>query len=80
MIELRELTEDDKDQLIVHLNNQDVVRFLSSRIPTPYTEKDALWWINEGSKAEILRAITLYDYFVGIIGVRRDILEKSHRG
>lgn len=80
MIELRELTEDDKDQLIVHLNNQDVVRFLSSRIPTPYTEKDALWWINKGSKAEIVRAITFYDDFVGIIGVRRDILEKSHRG
>ena len=28
MIELREHTEDDKYLLIVHLNNQDVVRYL----------------------------------------------------
>ena len=80
MIELRELTEDDKDQLIVHLNNQEVVRFLSSRIPNPYTDEDALWWINKGSKVEIVRAITFCEVFVGVIGVCRDILEKSHRG
>ncbi|WP_185234815.1 GNAT family N-acetyltransferase [Teredinibacter franksiae] len=80
MIELRELVEDDKDQLIHHLNNENVVRFLSSRIPSPYTEVDAHWWINEGSKAEIVRSITFSGNFVGIIGVRRDALEKSHRG
>jgi RimJ/RimL family protein N-acetyltransferase len=80
MIEHRELIEEDKRQLIAHLNNQDVVRFLSSRIPNPYTEDDALWWITEGSKAETVRAITSDGAFVGVIGVRRDILEKSHRG
>lgn len=80
MIKLRELTEEDKDPLIVHMNNEDVVKFLSSRIPSPYTKEDADWWINEGAKAEIVRAITFNSVFVGIIGVRRDILEKSHRG
>ena len=80
MIELRELTEDDKAQLIVHLNNENVVRFLSSRIPSPYTKDDAHWWINEGSKTEIVRAISFNEIFVGVIGVRRDTLEKSHRG
>ena len=80
MIELRELIEDDSSQLIVHLNNENVVRYLSSRIPSPYAAADAHWWIYEGSKAEIVRAITLNDNFVGVIGVRRDTLEKSHRG
>ena len=80
MIKLRELIEGDKSQLIVHLNNENVVRFLSSCIPSPYTEEDAHWWINEGSKTEIVRAITFNGIFVGIIGVRRDSLEKLHRG
>ena len=53
---------------------------MSSRIPNPYKEKDAQWWINEGSKAEFVRAITQNGIFVGVIGVRKDTFEKSHRG
>ena len=80
MIELRKLVEEDENQIIIHLNNDDVVRFLSSRIPNPYTQEDAQWWVNEGSKLEIIRAITFNGKFAGVIGVRRDTLEHSHRG
>lgn len=80
MIKLRELIQEDENKIVIHLNNEDVVRFLSSRIPNPYTQEDARWWINEGSKSEIVRAITFDGEFVGVVGVRRDSLEHSHRG
>ncbi len=54
--------------LINYLNNPEVVRFLSSKIPTPYTIDDARWWIETGSKAGHTFAIELSGHFVGCIG------------
>lgn len=54
--------------LINYLNNPEVVRFLSSKIPTPYTIDDARWWIETGSKAGHTFAIELSGHFVGRIG------------
>ena len=79
-IKLRDLNETDEEDIVTHLNNKDVIQYLSLRIPSPYTKKDAKWWVAEGSKHEIVKAIDYKGDFVGIIGVRRDSLERSHRG
>jgi|ETN07SMinimDraft_1059922.scaffolds.fasta_scaffold277340_1 hypothetical protein len=41
MIWLREMKHEDKSQFVQFLNDERVIKFLSSRIPFPYTETDA---------------------------------------
>ena len=69
MIQLRELEEQDADALVKHLNNEVVIRYLTGRIPFPYTQKDAEWWIQTGHKEGIVRAIQYEEEFAGVIGV-----------
>lgn len=68
MLRLRAFQTDDTSLLINYLNNPEVVRFLSSKIPTPDTIDDARWWIETGSKAGHTFAIELSGHFVGCIG------------
>ncbi|WP_404343047.1 GNAT family N-acetyltransferase [Pseudoalteromonas mariniglutinosa] len=68
MVTLRAFTQSDTDLLIDYLNNPSLVRFLSPKIPFPYTETDANWWINQGNKTGITRAIDVDGVFVGCIG------------
>ena len=77
MIKLRTFRPDDAPLLQVYLNFQDVTTFLSTRIPQPYTETDAVWWVHEGSKVGIARAIQYNDQFVGTVGADRGQFEKS---
>lgn len=70
-ISLRDYRETDIDAIHQLLNNYDVSRFLSSRIPFPYTRDDALWWVETGSKNEITRVIEFNQQLAGIIGVAR---------
>jgi RimJ/RimL family protein N-acetyltransferase len=70
MINLRDFTTQDEPCLVRHLNNKNVVRYLSSIIPYPYTSKDAKWWINTGSKeGAVAKAIEYDGVFCGVIGV-----------
>lgn len=80
MITLRPFIKDDIPQLITILNDKDVVRYLSSKIPYPYTEKDANWWINEGSQSGFIRAIVKDGLMVGCIGVNQGDFEYSRSG
>jgi ribosomal-protein-alanine N-acetyltransferase len=43
MITLRYFNEGDAGQLLCILNEPEVIKFLSSKIPTLYTLKDAQW-------------------------------------
>ncbi|TQV73701.1 GNAT family N-acetyltransferase [Aliikangiella marina] len=80
MIKLREFEEKDTQRLVTYLNDLDVVKYLSSKIPLPYTKADADWWINEGSKQDFVRAITINDELIGCIGVNRGEFEYNRSG
>ena len=79
MVELRELTITDASLIVSALNDQDVIHHLSSKIPQPYREEDALLWINQGSKDKaISRAITFQGEFCGVIGVYLQSFDYQH--
>ncbi|MBS3796249.1 GNAT family protein [Pseudoalteromonas sp. BDTF-M6] len=65
---LRSFRQADTDALVTMLNDANVQRFLSPKIPFPYTQEDALWWVNEGSKAGLTRAVEVDGALVGCIG------------
>ena len=69
MLNLRGFNKQDIEPLVLYLNNANVTRFLTSRIPQPYTVADAQWWVNAGSKEGIAKAIEVNGRFVGTIGV-----------
>ena len=75
MMILREFKEDDKAQLVHILNEPEVVKYLSSKIPKPYTMQDAQWWISTGSKIGIVKAIECNGTLIGCIGADRGEFE-----
>ncbi|BBM03210.1 GNAT family N-acetyltransferase [Microbulbifer sp. GL-2] len=79
MIELRNLHRGDENSLIRHLNDDRVTKYLSLRIPSPYTRGDAEWWIESGSKeVGVVRAIDFDGSFCGVIGAYTQNFEYSH--
>ena len=79
-IELDKWTFADQKALIALCNAVDRT-FLSDRLPYPYTEADADWWLgmvaeNDG-KEGVWRAIVVDGQIVGSISVER-IADKSH--
>jgi len=69
MVTFRDMQSSDKALLVQYLNNPNVTKYLSSRIPRPYSYSDAEWWVTTGSKVGIVKAITYKNEFVGVIGV-----------
>lgn len=66
----RNFEASDISFLVTWLNNENVTRYLSSRLPSPYTEDDALWWINQGCKEGHLGFIIEHnDMPCGVIGI-----------
>ena len=80
MVELRDFKLDDKNRLISCLNDAAVTQFLSTKIPSPYTKEDAHWWVTEGSKVDVVRAIAFDEQLVGCIAVNRGEFEYSRSG
>ena len=80
MINLREFKAQDAPFIISTLNDEQVTRYLSSKIPFPYTQADANWWINQGSKNGIIKAIEVNGVFAGCIGITPGEFEYSHSG
>lgn len=78
MLLIRNFSHQDKSHLIRYLNTPNVTRFLSSRIPSPYTEDDATWWIEQGSKNGIIRAIEVDGEFVGCVGAEPGQFEYAY--
>jgi RimJ/RimL family protein N-acetyltransferase len=77
VIALREFSPEDASALVTLLNNRRVTRYLSSRIPVPYSDEDADWWISTGSKNGIIRAIVVEDQLVGCVGAEAGHFEES---
>lgn len=79
-IELRKWTLEDKESLIKICNMIDR-SYLSGRVPNPYTNESAEWWLNmvkenEGGKG-IFREIVVNDKIIGTISVEQK--EDVHR-
>ena len=77
MITLRDFYPTDLNSLVTLLNNENVTRYLSSRIPFPYSESDAEWWISTGSKEGFVRAISVGEDLIGCVGAEPGSFEES---
>jgi RimJ/RimL family protein N-acetyltransferase len=77
---LRDFTEQDIGRLTHILNDESVTQFLSTKIASPYTNEDATWWANEGSKTGLIKAISFNGVLVGCIGVYRGEFEYQKSG
>lgn len=81
-IELKPWTLEDKKVLAQLCHNVDR-QFLSDRLPYPYTEDDARWWISMAERQEgkegVFRAILADGKIVGNISVERkaDVYRKD---
>ncbi|MGL5416367.1 MAG: GNAT family N-acetyltransferase [Clostridium sp.] len=73
-IELRKWTKEDR-KILMKICNEVNRKYLSNRIPLPYRETDAEWWINyainEELKTGIFRAIVVDGEVVGNISIER---------
>ncbi|MCQ8877476.1 GNAT family N-acetyltransferase [Pseudoalteromonas shioyasakiensis] len=75
MLRLRDFKPKDQALLINYLNNPDVKRYLSPKIPSPYTVDDARWWVETGSKAGGIFAIEKDGLFIGCVSAIAGELE-----
>lgn len=67
MIELRDFRDGDQELLVSYLNDSSVTKFLSARLPQPYTNEAAAWWVSTGSKMGIVKAVTVDGKLIGSI-------------
>jgi len=67
MITLRAFNASDAELLIHYLNEPKVSQYITAAIAQPYTQEDALWWVNTGSCFEYIKAIEYNGIFVGCI-------------
>lgn len=73
-VELKKWTLDDREALMQICNTVDRT-YLSNRIPNPYTEECAQWWINMAMEHEgrdgIFRAIQVDGEIIGNISIEQ---------
>lgn len=73
-MELRKWTLEDKKELAEICNALDT-RYLSDRLPNPYTEASAVWWLNmvkeKEGKTGIFRKILVDNRIIGNISVEQ---------
>lgn len=73
-VQLRKWRQEDKERLIKICNGTDR-SYLADRLPSPYTEKDAVWWLGmvgeQDGKTGIFRAIVADGVYVGNISVEQ---------
>lgn len=54
----KEFNKTHEELLIEYLNKEEITQYLISRIPQPFTKKDAQRWIEIGSKKGVVSATT----------------------
>jgi RimJ/RimL family protein N-acetyltransferase len=69
---LRSWHDTDKDALILHCNNRQIWRNLTGIFPHPYTEDDALKWIEIANRSgrDVNLAVEFSGKAIGGIGIR----------
>lgn len=77
MLELRKFEQKDEALLVSYLNDEAQTHFLSARLPQPYTNEAAHWWVNTGSKIGVVYAIIYNGIFVGSISAIPGEFEKQ---
>ena len=71
MIKLRRFFERDIGPITEHANNSNISRYMTHRMPYPYTADDAKWWVETGCKQSgLYLAVDLAGECVGVVGVR----------
>ena len=81
-IQIRKWTLQDRDALVALFAAADR-RFLSDRLPDPYTEKDADFWLRrvceQDGAAGIFRAVTVDDVVAGSVSIeqKEDVYRKD---
>ena len=80
MITLRDYEKSDAARLVLLANNRNVSKYLVYTFPYPYTQSDADWWIETGSKANqaITKVIQYHEEFVGSVGITPQVGWKNH--
>jgi ribosomal-protein-alanine N-acetyltransferase len=80
MINLRPFKESDKPEVIRQLNNKNVSRFTSERVPFPYTEADGEKFFSyvRDPEGHHYFAITFNDQLIGGAGIHPQILNAAH--
>jgi RimJ/RimL family protein N-acetyltransferase len=81
MITLRDYSETDLDRLVQLANNINVSRYLVYTFPYPYTQEDAVWWLQTGCRQHgaINKVIDYQGEFAGAIGITPGTGWKSHQ-
>lgn len=70
MISLRDFQSSDVATLLQGLNDLEVTRYLSDRLPSPYTIDDAIWWVDGGyGRTQYAQAIEYQNVCIGSVGV-----------
>ena len=73
-IELKKWSIEDKERLISVCNSVER-KYLANRMPYPYTEKDADWWLDmvseQDGKEGVFRSIIVDGKIVGNISVEK---------
>tara|TARA_B110000467_G_C18311082_1_gene478179 strand:- start:336 stop:848 length:513 start_codon:yes stop_codon:yes gene_type:complete len=77
MISFRDFKKTDSVSLLAYLNDEKVTQYITNAIPQPYTQEDAQWWLNVGSKADYIKAIEFNGIFVGCISATMGCFEYS---
>lgn len=81
-IELIKWSKNNKEDLIAICNAVDRT-YLANRLPFPYTEEDALWWLNMVAERDgingIFRAIAVNGQIIGTISIeqKEDVSSKD---
>lgn len=80
MISLRNLTEGDRSRLITLLNNEPVSRYMSDRVPFPYSlsDCDAFFEFVKNAPGDFFYAIEFDGKLIGGLGLHRQPLNSSH--
>jgi ribosomal-protein-alanine N-acetyltransferase len=81
-VSLRELLPSDRDRLVNLANDENVSRYLVYTFPYPYTDTDAAWWIDTGSKENgaATRVIAFREELVGLVGITPQNGWRDHLG
>lgn len=78
MVILRPFESKDADRVQKLLNDEDVSRYLTSRVSYPYTIEQAEWWVTTGSHQHPTWAIVYCGELVGCIGVEPGQFDEAH--
>ncbi len=76
MIKLRNFAGSDSEALLEQANNLNVTKYLTDTFPSPYTLKDAEWWLSTGCKNGFNKVIEYKNKFAGSIGAIPLVNEK----